>query len=125
MNYTVIKLLHITFAAISISGFIARGLLMLRQSSLLQRRWLKVIPHINDSLLLLSAITLAILAGYNPLQHPWLAAKIILLFLYIGFGLMALRFARQRRSRIVFFILAIMTFAWIVVIAINKSVLFS
>ena len=123
MEYTILKLLHISFATISISGFIARGILALRQSRLLQQRWLKVIPHLNDTLLLVSAITLAIQAGYNPLQHGWLAAKIVLLFFYIGFGMMALRFAKRRGSRMVFFILAILTFAWIVSIAITKSVL--
>lgn len=120
MEYAILKLLHITFATISISGFITRGILTLRQSSLLQQRWLKILPHINDSLLLLSAIALAILADYNPLHHSWLTAKIVLLVFYIGFGLITLRLAKNQGTRIVFFILAILTFGWIVAIAISK-----
>lgn len=121
MDYTSLKLLHIVFAMISISGFITRGILTLKQSSLLHRRWLRILPHINDTLLLLSAIALAIQTDNSPWQHGWLAAKIVLLMVYIGLGLMTLRIAKSRTTRLIFFSLAILTFTWIVAIAISKS----
>lgn len=116
-----IKSLHIIFAVISISGFILRGILKLRQHPLLQHRLLKVLPHINDSLLLLSAIVLLFLGHYNLLQQPWLITKIILLFVYIGLGLMTLRFAKTKHSQSLFFVLAIGVFLWIVGVALSKS----
>lgn len=121
MEYHVIKLLHILFACVSITGFITRGILSLRQSALLQQRWVRIVPHINDTLLLLSGITLVIQTGYNPLQHAWLAEKIALLFVYIGLGLMTLRYARSRRARRIYFVLAIFSFIGIVIIALSKS----
>lgn len=124
MLYTIIKLLHVTFATLSITGFISRGILKFNQSPILQRRWIRILPHINDTLLLLFAIILVILSGYNPLHDSWLAAKIILLVFYIGFGALALRLAKSRTTQITFFILAILTFSWIVHIALSKTVFF-
>ena len=120
MEYSILKLLHISFASISITGFIFRGILSFWQSPMLQRRWLKIVPHINDSLLLLSAIMLAVQTGYNPLQHIWLIEKIILLIIYIGLGLMTLRFASTYRAKRIYFVLAIFSFICIVIIAISK-----
>ena len=116
-----VKLVHMTCAALSFSGFFVRGWWMLQQSPRLQQRWVKILPHTVDSALLISAIVLA--AGYHlsPLQHPWLATKILALLLYIGLGMIALRFGRSLRSRALAWVLALLTFTHIVGAAITKS----
>ena len=54
--YFALKHLHMLCAVISIIGFIVRGALRIQGSTLLQRKWLRITPHIVDTLLLLSAI---------------------------------------------------------------------
>lgn len=116
-----LKQLHISCAALSFTGFFVRGLWMLQQSPRLQQRWVKTLPHVVDSLLLGSAILLAVGYQLSPLQHPWLASKIVALLLYIGLGMITLRFGRSLQIRTLAWVLAMMTFAHIVGAAITKS----
>ena len=58
--YYAIKHLHVTCVVLSAAGFLLRGLWMITGSALLQHRLTRVLPHVVDSLLLLSAITLAV-----------------------------------------------------------------
>ncbi|MFO7603246.1 MAG: SirB2 family protein [Gammaproteobacteria bacterium] len=119
-----LKLIHVSCALISISGFVARGLLALQNSPRLAQTWIKVTPHLVDTVLLVSAILLLIQTGLSPLQHSWLAMKILLLVLYIVLGLVTLRLARTRQARRLAFVAAVLVFAYIVVIAENKSLVF-
>ena len=79
MNIITIKYLHIIFVLLSYSLFLIRGLWMLNASAMLQQRWVKIVPHIVDTLLLLSAIILAYMLSMSPFANPWLMAKIIAL----------------------------------------------
>jgi len=117
----IIKLIHVTTALFSISGFVARGILMLRDSPLLQTRWVKVLPHVNDTLLLASAIFLAAQWGWAALQLPWLLAKIVALLLYIALGMVALRAGRSKRVRMLAWLAAVLVFAYIVAVARSKN----
>ncbi len=79
---------------------------------------LKIIPHINDTLLLISGISMAVIAEYNPLYHPWLLAKLIALLLYIGFGMLA--FKTSGPKSLLAYLLATFTFVFLVLTAIYK-----
>ena len=116
-----IKIIHVTCALLSISGFVGRGILMIRDSSLLRARWVKVLPHINDTVLLVSAIMLASQWGWSALQMPWLMAKIIALLLYIALGTLALKPGRSQPIRTLSWLAAIVTIAYIVSVAITKK----
>lgn len=117
----IVKTIHMTCALLSISGFIGRGLLMIKGSPLLTVRWVKVSPHIIDTILLLSAIMLASQWGWTALQTPWLLAKIIALLIYIILGSLALRPGRPQSVRISAWLAAIVTFAYIVSVALTKN----
>ena len=52
MTYLLVKHLHITCAVLSGSFFLLRGVWMLLESDALQRRWVKVVPHVVDTVLL-------------------------------------------------------------------------
>jgi len=117
-----LKHIHMTFAALSFAGFFIRGIWMLRDSNLLHQRWVKISPQVVDTVLLVSAIILAVQLRYSPLEQPWLMAKIIGLLLYIGAGLVALRFGRTRRIRMYAWLLGLVIFLYIVSVAISKSV---
>jgi uncharacterized membrane protein SirB2 len=117
----VIKAIHVLCAVLSGMGFFARGLLMAAESPMLRVRWIKISPHIIDTVLLISAIILASQWGWAALQQPWLAAKIIALLLYISLGMLALRFAKSKSVRVMAWASALLVFAYIVSVALSKS----
>jgi len=121
MSYVLLKHLHITCVVISIAGFFLRGVWMLRDSPLLDRLWVRVVPHVNDTLLLLAAIGLSIVQQQYPFVHGWVTAKVIGLLAYIGFGLFALRRGRSKCVRAGFWLASLASFAYIVSVALTKD----
>ena len=121
-NMTIIKLIHISCAAISISGFVARGILKLTAAQYLQQRWIKILPHIIDAILLTTAIILVIQTQQYPLTHAWVTAKILMLLVYIGFGMLTLRFAKTQLQSAIGFIGACLSFTYIIAVALTKQV---
>ena len=113
--------IHVVTALLSISGFIFRGILHLRGSDLLNRKWLKISPHVNDTVLIVSAIVLVLQSDLIFLTAPWLQAKIVALILYIMLGLIAFRFAKTKTVSLLAWIGAILVFAYIVAVAITKN----
>lgn len=94
---------------------------MLRDSPLLQQRWVKYVPHSVDTLLLVSAIMLAWQLGISPLQAPWLAAKIVALLAYIVIGSVALKRGKTRRIRLAAWLAAQVVFFYIVSVAVTRD----
>ena len=118
-----VKTIHIVFVALSFTGFFVRGIWMLKDSKLLQQRWVRISPQIVDTVLLVSAIVLAVQLRVSPLEQAWLMAKIIALLLYIAAGLVALRFGRSRRIRLNAWLFGLVIYLYIVSIALSKSVM--
>lgn len=116
-----IKHLHITCALLTICGFILRSYWHLTDSSLARAKLTRVIPHLVDSTLLASALTLLWLYHWSPFTQPWLIAKIIALLTYIGFGLWAFRFAKSRKQKSLAIACALISVSYIVAVAITKS----
>jgi len=116
-----LKLVHVSCAGLSISGFALRGYWMLTNNPLRQRRLTRVLPHIIDTLLLGSAVGMLVIWQVSPLQMGWLSAKIIALLLYIGLGMVAFRFGRTRRVRLSAWVLALFSAAYIVSVAYSKN----
>jgi uncharacterized membrane protein SirB2 len=118
-----LKTLHVAFAALSFAGFFIRGIWMLNESPLLTRRWVKISPQVVDTVLLASAVALAVQLRFSPMEQPWLMAKIIALLVYIGVGLVALRLGRTKRIRLTAWLLGLAIFLYIVSVAMSKSAL--
>jgi len=121
IDYLILKHLHVTCVAISYTLFVLRGIWMLNASPRLRQRWVKIAPHINDTVLLLSAVALAVLTHRNPLVETWLAAKIIGLLIYIMLGFVAFRLGKTRRAKVTAWVLAQLVFAYIVSVALTKN----
>ena len=70
---------------VSLALFMTRGLWMMATPERLQQRWVKVAPHVVDTVLLASAIVLVWeLGGLDTIRtQSWLAAKIVGLLAYI------------------------------------------
>lgn len=116
-----IKHLHMTVALISIIGFIVRGVLAINQHSLMQQKWIRILPHINDTLLLAAAVYLAWMLQANPLEQGWLAAKIIALIIYIVLGARVIRTRGTKSQQWLTYCAAILTFLYISGVAVTKS----
>ncbi len=116
-----IKIIHLTAVVLTFTGFIVRGILLLRGSPLMDTVWVRKAPHMVDTILLLSGITLAWITGMNPLEQPWLATKLTALLLYIGFGMLAFRFAKKASMQLVSWLAAITVFCFMVSVAMTKS----
>lgn len=121
MSYLALKHLHLTCVVLSGTGFFLRGLWMLLDSPLLQRRWVRIAPHLIDTLLLGSAVAMAVLSAQYPFVQDWLTAKVLGLLVYILCGAVALRRGRTKRQRAVFYLLALAVFAWIVSVALTRN----
>ena len=121
MDYATLKTLHLTTIAISLSLFVLRGLWMIAESPRLQARWARILPHLNDTVLLVSGISLAYTLGLSPLEHGWLAAKIVALLAYIMLGTMALKRGKTRGQRIAAWIAALLVFGYMVAVAVAHN----
>jgi uncharacterized membrane protein SirB2 len=119
--YVALKALHLGCAALSVAGFGARGMLMLRGSPLLATRFARIAPHVVDSVLLASALALSWQLGQYPFVHGWLTAKVLALAGYIVLGSLALRRGRTLRARAVAFVLALACAGYIVAVALARD----
>ena len=121
MEYATLKMIHMSAVVISGAGFFARGLGMLNDAAWVKHRVAKTLPHLVDTVLIVSALWLAWILRLTPTNAPWIGAKIVGLFVYIGIGMVALRFGRTKAVRGGAWLLAMLTFAYIVSVAITKD----
>ena len=121
MDYSLLKQLHLATLAITLALFVLRGFWMMTHSPRLQARWVRIVPHVNDTLLLASGIGLAVLIQQYPLVHGWLTAKFFALILYIVLGTFALKRGKTRGQRIAAWAAALLVFGYMVAVAITHD----
>lgn len=119
--YLTIKHIHVATVILSVALFFIRGLWMIADSPQLQRRWVRIAPHVNDTILLGSAIAMTTLIHQYPFVDHWLTAKVLALALYIGLGTIALRRGRTKKVRIAAWVGALMVFGYIVSVAMSRQ----
>jgi len=123
-SYLIAKSIHVTAVSLTLLSFTVRGVWMATNSPLLTRRWVRVAPHVIDTILLLSGAYLAFVFYRYPLVfNPWITAKLIGLVVYVLLGTVALKRGRTKRIRVIAFFGALLVFAYIVHTAVTKSVL--
>jgi uncharacterized membrane protein SirB2 len=115
--YALIKHLHLATIAVTLTLFLLRGTWMLMDSPRLQARWARIVPHINDTLLLASGIALAVLMQQYPLVHGWLTAKLFALIAYIVLGTIALKRGKTKAQRVTAWIAALLVFGYMLAVA--------
>lgn len=118
--YGLIKHLHVSCVTASLLLFLLRGYWAIVDSPQRQQRWIKIVPHVIDTLLLGAGITLAILIQQYPFVDAWLTAKVLALIAYILFGALTLR-ATSQCKRTQAYLIAITLFAYIVGVAVTKN----
>jgi uncharacterized membrane protein SirB2 len=121
MDFLSVKTVHVTCVAASYTLFFLRGMWLMQGSPVMRQRWVKIVPHVTDTLLLASAIALAIAIRQYPGTDAWLTAKVVGLLLYIGLGMIAFRFSKTRRSRTAAWVAAQLVFFYIVAVALTRN----
>jgi len=121
MSFQLLKHIHLSCAAISIALFFLRGIWSLNGSPIMRQRWVKIVPHFVDTLLLASALGLAYTIGQYPLVDGWLTAKFFALLLYIGLGSVALKHGKTKTIRFSAWLAAMAVFVYIVLVAIKHN----
>jgi len=121
MTYAVVKYVHLAAVALSFALFFLRGLWMMLDSPRLGARWVRVVPHANDTVLLAAGIWLAVLLRLAPRESAWLTAKLVALPVYIGLGMLALRFFRGKGRRIAAWLAALAVFGYMVAVAVSHN----
>jgi uncharacterized membrane protein SirB2 len=116
-----LKSLHMITAIATISGFVLRGYWMMVESERLQLKVVRIAPHVIDTLFLVSGIALVYQLQLNIFSQPWLLAKFTGLIAYIVLGMIAIKRGPTLQIRVIAFVAALATFAYIVGIAITKS----
>jgi len=122
MDYAHIRSLHIACASLSIALFVLRGAMQLSGRNWRRWRWLRMAPHVNDTVLLSAAVALALMSHQYPIAQPWLTAKVVALLVYIGIGSVALRPGISPRLQRLAFVLALSTVTYIIGVAVSRSV---
>lgn len=113
-----LKALHMALALLTVTGFIMRVSWSYVWPDLLRSKWLRITPHVIDTLLLTLGIALAInLAG--GMWQSWLIAKMAGLLCYIGFGVVALRGRGQMRH--IGIVGALLSAAYIFAVAFSRD----
>lgn len=121
MDYGLLKHIHVATVIITFALFVTRGIWMLVESPHLQAKWVKILPHVNDAILLASGIGLAVLLGQYPFVNGWLTAKLLALIAYIVLGAIALKRGKTRSIRTTAFFMALAVFAYLVAVALTHN----
>ncbi|HTD31372.1 MAG TPA: SirB2 family protein [Steroidobacteraceae bacterium] len=85
------------------------------------RGWLRLTPHVVDSLLLLAGIALALIIRQYPFRDAWLTAKLLALIAYIIAGHVAVRRARRVRGKLTAWLIGLALVLYIFAVAITRS----
>ena len=118
--YLAIKHIHMLCAVLTILGFLLRGVWMFMDSALLQKKLTKILPHIIDTVLLVSAFSLAFMSHQYPFQVGWLTAKLIALVVYIGLGMVALKLGKSKLQKGSAFVAAVVCYGYIFSVAVTR-----
>jgi uncharacterized membrane protein SirB2 len=116
-----LKVLHIVFVLLTFLSFSLRGVWMLMESPLLKRKIVRIFPHIIDTCLLASGLTMALTYYEAFYTHSWLLAKLTALILYIATGSIALKYGKTKKIRVCSLIVSWLIFVYIVVVARTQS----
>lgn len=121
--FTIFKHIHMLVAVLSITGFLIRGVLSFIKPEILNKKIVKILPHINDTILLIAGVSLAIMMSQYPFVAGWVTAKVIALLIYIGLGVVVIKQIGSVQLRIGAFIAALLTFCYIAMVAVSKQVM--
>ena len=108
-------------AACSVILFIIRFILLINNNKALNSKWLKITPHVIDTVLFTLGIIMVINLSLYPWHVSWISEKLLLVLAYIVMGYYTLKLARSTAKQFIGFLGAMGCIALIVLIATNKQ----
>lgn len=121
---TAFKHLHLTAVALSLLFLTLQVIAHIFDTKMKDAKWLKVLPHIIHTVLIVTAIGLCISISQYPFIHDWVTSKLIGLVAYILLAVLAVKWARTNAMRIFAFIGAIAWLGLTAKVAFSKMPLF-
>lgn len=119
--FALLKSLHLITVLITLIGFLLRAWWMISDSPLLFAKPVKIFPHVNDTLLLGTALGAGYVSGQLPFVDPWLTAKLIGVIAYIVFGAFGLHYGKTKPIRIMFLLAALLSFSYVIAVAVTRN----
>ncbi len=119
--YTTLKTIHVASVTLSIALFVIRLGWSRSAPARLELTWVRIVPHLVDTVLLASAIALTMILHQYPFVHAWLTAKVLALIVYIVSGSFALKRARTRAGRNAAAGIALASVGYIVAVAVTHD----
>lgn len=121
-GYVIIKQIHVLTVIVSFIGFFMRGMVVMSRSSQVNARWFRVVPHINDTILIVTAVVLTIYIGQYPFADAWLTAKLVALVFHVVVGAYAIKHAKTFTAQLLSWLFSIVVFVYIVGVAYTRDV---
>ena len=118
-HYYDIRLFHVSCVSLSGGVFLSRGLLRIGDAPLANARALRIASYVIDTALLGAGILLTLILHQYPFIDAWLTVKVVLLVVYISLGLVALKRAQTHGVRIIAYLAAMATYAFIIGVAVT------
>jgi uncharacterized membrane protein SirB2 len=111
--------IHIVFVLLSFISFVSRVALSEFKPEVLTLKIFKIAPHLIDTLLLISGITLVLSGNWIASGvYGWIITKFIVLLAYIGLGVLVMR--STGTNRWLAFAGALVCYGYILSVAITK-----
>ena len=118
LSYTILKHLHVTAAVVSLVFFIVRAYWSVMRSPRLQAPFVRIAPHVVDTILLVCGLALAFMIGFH---QTWILAKIIGAVFYIAVGMVAIKKGKTATARALAAVVAVLIFFYIVGVALTQN----
>ena len=112
-----IKMLHATLVLSVGLLFLWRAFLTLTRAPAQNGKVPTLLAHTLSLGVLASGLTLVALYGQMP---AWAMTKLIFLFVFIAFGVIAFKRAKTRSAQLTMMALALLTYAFLVSVAVTK-----
>ncbi len=118
MSYLAWKHMHVTFVALSVVLFALRFLWVSLDAKIVRQKWVKIVPHVIDTLLL---VTIIGLMSHRP-WDAFASNKVLGLVVYIAAGIVAMK-AAKAWQRTLGFLVALGAIGFLFHVAFSKQAL--
>lgn len=121
MSFILLKYIHIVSVAVSFALFFVRGLWIIRSYPHIEERWTRILPHVVDTVLLISAVWMLMSLPGKGWPGDWLTLKLLLIVLYVALAQYVFRAARGTVIRILLWAVALLAFLFVTTVAVLKD----
>ena len=121
MNFLLLKYIHILSVAASFALFFIRGIWLMQSYPPAQERWVKILPHVVDGLLVASALGMLAMVPATADYKAWMTIKLVLIGVYVFLVVFVIRLARARWQRFAAWLLALLVFLFVTSIAVLRN----